>query len=144
MTIDEHPAMIAARKSWVAVQAGDKEAWLALMADDVVIEDPIGEALTNPTGLGARGKSEVGTFFDANIGPNQLAIDVHTSRVAGDESAHHMTLTTTLPDGTKAVVTGLFAYRVNEDGLLTSLRGWWGMDDMTFVAPDTEADETGS
>ncbi|MEZ5170535.1 MAG: nuclear transport factor 2 family protein [Acidimicrobiia bacterium] len=144
MTMDEHPAMIAARDSWAAVQAGDKDAWLALMADDVVIEDPIGEAPTNPTGLGARGRSEVGEFFDTNIGPNRIAIDVHTSRVAGNESAHHMTLTTTLADGTKAVVTGLFAYRVNEDGLLASLRGWWGMDDMTFVAPGTEADETGS
>lgn len=144
MTIDDHPAMIAARASWAAVEAGDREGWLALMADDVVIEDPIGEALTNPTGLGARGKDEVGAFFDANIGPNQLAIDVHTSRVAGNESAHHMTLTTTLPDGTKAVVTGLFAYRVGDDGLLTSLRGWWGMDDMTFVAPGNQADETGA
>ena len=135
--------MIAARRSWAAVQTGDKEGWLALMSDDIVIEDPIGEALTNPTGLGVRGKAEVGAFFDANIGPNQLAIDVHMSRVAGDEAAHHMTLTTTLPDGTKAVVTGLFAYRVDEEGLLTSLRGWWGMDDMAFVFPD-EADETPS
>ena len=33
------------------------------MADEVVIEDPIGPSVTNPDGNGVRGK-EVGSFFD--------------------------------------------------------------------------------
>ena len=47
---EKHPALGAARNSWRCVQAKDEDAWLALMADDVVFEDPIGVGPTNPTG----------------------------------------------------------------------------------------------
>ena len=50
----------------------------------------------------------------------------------GQESAHLMTLTTDLPGGTRSVVTGIFTYRVNDDGKLAALRGYWDMADMTF------------
>ena len=49
---EDHPAMIAARSSWRAVMANDKAGWLDLMADDMVMEDPIGVAPTNPEGKG--------------------------------------------------------------------------------------------
>ena len=42
----DHPALVAARNSWRCVMNKDKEAWLALMADDVCVEDPIGLAPT--------------------------------------------------------------------------------------------------
>ena len=45
---EDHPAMIAARGSLKAAQAGDKDAWLDLMADDVLVE-LIGVAPTNPS-----------------------------------------------------------------------------------------------
>ena len=61
----------------MAVCAGhDREGWLALMADDVVIEDPIGKTVTNPDGLGVRGKDAVAAFYDTNIAANDLAGDV--------------------------------------------------------------------
>ncbi|MEM9176493.1 MAG: nuclear transport factor 2 family protein [Myxococcota bacterium] len=132
---EDHPAMIAARGSWKAAQAGDKAAWLDLMADDVVVEDPIGVAPTNPTGKGVRGKEELAAFFDANIGPNTLSIEARDSRTAGMESAHHLTLTTKFPNGVTARVSGIFAYRVNEAGKLTNLRGFWEMADMAIEEP---------
>ena len=61
---EDHPALLAARGSWKAAQAGDKEAWLDLMAEDVCVEDPIGVAPTNPTGKGVRGKVELAVFFE--------------------------------------------------------------------------------
>ncbi len=64
---EENPAMVAARASWRCVQAKDKEGWLALMTDDVHIEDPIGVGPTNPTGEGLRGKEAVGAFFSVCI-----------------------------------------------------------------------------
>ena len=73
-TVAQSPVVAASQGSWRAVQAGDKAGWLALMADDVVIEDPIGEAVTNPDGTGVRGKAAVADFFDTNIGPNRLRI----------------------------------------------------------------------
>ena len=95
---EKHPALIAARSSWRCVHAKDREGWLALMADDVVIEDPIGVGPTNPTGAGIRGKAAVGAFWDANIAPSQIRIEAHESFVAGDESAHVLTLTTRFPN----------------------------------------------
>ena len=58
-TVEQTPALAASQTSWRCVQAGDREGWLALMADDVVIEDPIGAAVTNPDGTGVRGKDGV-------------------------------------------------------------------------------------
>ncbi len=129
---ENHPALVAARNSWRCVQAHDKEGWLALMTDDVCIEDPIGVGPTNPTGKGLRGKAEVGTFYDKNIAPNALHIETHESYVADRESAHVMTLTTTFPNDSKARVRGIFTYRVDDAGKMESLRGYWTLDVMEF------------
>lgn len=133
--IDDHPAMIAARGSWAAAMAGNKQAWLDLMDDDVCVEDPIGQGPTNPTGQGVRGKEALAEFFDQNIGPNTLTIEARDSRTAGMESAHHLTLTMKFPNGAGSKVSGIFTYRVNEAGKLTNLRGYWDMSDMAFEQP---------
>ena len=132
---DGHPALVAAQNSWRCVQAHDKRGWLDLMADDVCIEDPIGEGPTNPTGKGLRGKAEVAEFYDKNIGPSTIRIETHESCVAGNESAHVMTLTTTLANGVETRVRGIFTYRVNDEGKLTNLRGYWHMGMMEFEQP---------
>lgn len=132
---DDHPAMIAARGSWKAAMAGDKEAWLDLMAEDVCVEDPIGKAPTNPTGEGVRGKTELAAFFDQNIAPNDLTIEARDSRTAGMESAHHLTLRMKFANGATSRVSGLFTYRVNAAGKLSHLRGYWEMNDMAFEQP---------
>ena len=128
-----HPALLASHNSWRCVHEKDKDGWLALMADDITIEDPIGEAPTNPTGLGARGKEEVSAFWDQNIAPTKIRIEAHESFAAGLESAHVLTLTTSFDNGTAVEVHGIFTYRINEDGKLTNLRGYWSMDDMKPV-----------
>ena len=132
---EDHPAMIAARGSWKAAMAADKEAWLDLMADDVLVEDPIGKAPTNPTGGGVSGKDALADFFDQNIAPNKLTIEARDSRTAGMESAHHLTLTMKFPNDASSKVSGIFTYRVNEAGKLTNLRGYWEMTDMDFEQP---------
>ncbi len=133
---EEHPAMVAARNSWRCVQAHDKEGWLALMADDVCMEDPIGKAVTNPTGDGIQGKSAIEKFWDTNIGPSNIVIETHESYAAeGNEAAHVMTLTTTLSNGVVTKVRGIFTYRVNDAGKITNLRGYWNMGIMEFQQP---------
>ncbi len=131
-----HPAMQAAQTSWKCVQANDKEGWLALMADDVCIEDPIGEAPTNPTGLGIQGKEAVSKFYDQFIGPAKIIVETHESRAAGNESAHVLTLHTTLANGVTTHVHGIFTYHLNDAGFLTNLRGYWTMADMSVDQPD--------
>ena len=132
---DEHPALVAAHNSWRCVQTHDKQGWLDLMTDDVCIEDPIGVGPTNPSGEGIRGKAAVAEFYDKNVGPSTLHIVPHESHVAANESAHVLTLTTTFANGTKARVRGIFTYRVNDDGKLTNLRGYWNLDAMEFEQP---------
>jgi steroid delta-isomerase len=131
----DHPALVASRNSWRCVHAKDREGWLALMAPDVCIEDPIGVAPTNPTGKGVKGLEEVKAFWDKNIGPSTVRVETHESFVAGNESAHALTLTTTLPNGVKAMVRGVFTYRVNDAGKLQALRGYWTMDDIKLERP---------
>jgi steroid delta-isomerase len=132
---EKHPALAAARTSWRCVQARDKEGWLGAMADDILVEDPIGKGPTNPDGRGIRGKQALAAFFDANIAPNTIRIETHASFAAGDESAHRMTLRTTFPNGTTMVVDGIFTYAVDAAGLLTRLRGYWALEDATFEKP---------
>ena len=132
---DLSPVVAASRNSWRCVQAGDREGWLALMSDDVVVEDPIGEAVTNPGGTGVRGKDALAAFYDANIGPNQLRITCEETFPSSSptEIAYILVLETTFPNGFVATVRGVFTYRVDDAGLITNLRGYWNMDAMTFT-----------
>jgi steroid delta-isomerase len=131
---EKNPALIAARRSWDCVQNHRKDDWLALMADDVVVEDPIGVSPLDPTGKGHRGKEAVARFWDRNIGPNQIRVEVHESFTGGDEVAHLMTLTTTFPAGMSVAVRGIFTYAVDAEGKIRALRGFWEMSDIQMMS----------
>jgi steroid delta-isomerase len=134
-TVEKSPVVTASEASWRCVQAGDKDGWLALMTDDVLIEDPIGESVTNPDGNGVRGKEAVAAFFDANIGPNQLTVTREETFPSSSptEIAYILTLRTLFPNGFTATVRGVFTYRVDDAGLITNLRGFWNLDAMQFA-----------
>jgi len=137
-TVEKSPVVTASEASWRCVQAGDKDGWLALMTDDVLIEDPIGESVTNPDGNGVRGKEAVAAFFDANIGPNQLTVTREETFPSSSptEIAYILTLRTLFPNGFTATVRGVFTYRVDDAGLITNLRGFWNLDAMQFAQED--------
>jgi len=132
-TVDT-PAMAASRASWRCVQTHDRAGWLALMADDVVIEDPIGKSVTNPDGTGIRGKEAVGGFFDTNIAANQLTVTCEETfpSSSNNEIAHILVLDSKFEGGFTSSVRGVFTYRVNDAGLITNMRGYWNLDMMTF------------
>jgi steroid Delta-isomerase len=137
-TVEKTPVVTASESSWRCVQAGDKEGWLALMSDDIVIEDPIGDAVTNPGGSGVRGKEAVGAFFDTNIGPNQLTVTREATFPSSSpaEIAYILVLRTRFPNGFTATVRGVFTYKVNDAGLITNMRGYWNLDVMQFGKED--------
>jgi steroid delta-isomerase len=132
---EELPAMRAARNSWRCVQAHDREGWLGLMAEDICLEDPIGDALTNPSGLGVRGPAAVAGFYDQHVANSKIVIETHESHAAGNESAHVMSLTTTLPNGVVTKVRTIVTYRVDAVGKITNLRSYWTLSDMEFETP---------
>ncbi|MBP7596027.1 MAG: nuclear transport factor 2 family protein, partial [Candidatus Microthrix sp.] len=72
----EHPARAAAQASMAAVAAGDRSAWLALFADNAVVEDPIGPSMFDPEGAGHRGPEAIAAFYDTVIGPNRIDFDI--------------------------------------------------------------------
>jgi steroid Delta-isomerase len=127
---DEHPARLAAQRSMAAVRKKAKDEWLALFADDAVVEDPVGKSPLDPEGKGQVGKVAIGKFWDSNIGPNDVDFDIRHSYAAGHEVANVGAVITTMPGGMKAVAEGVFVYRVNDEGKLLSLRAFWEFDQM--------------
>jgi ketosteroid isomerase-like protein len=130
-----HPARDASLASMRAVEAGDRDGWLALFANDAVVEDPIGVSPFDPEGDGHQGLVRIAAFYDNVIGPNEsVTFVVRESWAAGHEVANVGTITTTLPDGGGKVLTdGVFTYRVDADGKLVALRAYWELDRLRFA-----------
>lgn len=128
------PALAASHESWRCVQSHDREGWLGLMADDIVIEDPIGQAITNPDGNGVRGKAAAEVFYDTNIATNNLTVTCEETFPSSspNEVAHILSLHSRFEGGVTSTVRGVFCYRVNDEGLITNLRGFWNMGAMVF------------
>ena len=110
-----------------AVEAGDRDGWIALFADEAVVEDPIGESPFDPEGLGHRGTDAIAAFYDTVIGTNEsITFEIRESWAAGNEVANVGTISTTLPDGGGTVHTdGVFTYRVDDSGKVIALRAFW-------------------
>ena len=127
---EEHPARAVSKKSIAAVKAKRKEDWLALFADDGVIQDPVGKSPIDPSGDGHRGTAAIGKFWDNQIAPNTIHFEVRESYAAGAECANVGTISIGMPNGMKARCDGVFVYRVNEAGKLVSLRAFWEFEQM--------------
>ncbi|HEV2784424.1 MAG TPA: nuclear transport factor 2 family protein [Actinophytocola sp.] len=124
-----HPARAAARRSMDAVIRGAKDEWLALFADDAVVEDPVGPSMFDATGAGHRGKAAISAFWDKAIAlAERFEFDIVDSFAAGSEVANVGTISAFLPGGVRIDTEGVFVYRVNDAGLITSLRAFWETD----------------
>jgi steroid Delta-isomerase len=102
------PAMAASLASWRCVQAHDREGWLALMADDT------------------------------NIAANRLRVTCEETFPSSSpaEIAHILVLRSEFAGGFTSAVRGVFCYRVNDDGLITNMRGYWNLEGMQFGQRD--------
>lgn len=125
----DHPARRASQVSAATVAAGAKEDWLALFAPDAVVEDPVGPSFFDPEGAGHRGRDGIAAFWDLAIaGVRRFHFTITDSFANGDSCANVGTITTVLEDGTRVDTEGVFVYRVDEAGLITSLRAHWEPD----------------
>ena len=133
-TQTEHPAHTAGRRSREAVIARDKDAWLAVFADDAIVEDPIGPSAFDPEGKGHRGRDAISAFWDKVIAPtDRLEFNYHTSYRCGNEEANVGTIVTTM-GGYQITTEGVFTYKVNDEGKLVALRAYWEMDKAVATA----------
>lgn len=125
----EHPARLASQRSAAAVARGAKAEWLALFAPDGVVEDPVGPSLFDPEGKGHHGAEGIGRFWDLAIASVQrFHFTITDSFANGDSCANVGTISTVLDDGTRIDTDGVFVYRVDEQGRITSLRAHWEFD----------------
>ena len=124
-----HPAREASRRSMDAVSRGAKEEWLALFAEDAVIEDPVGVSMFDKTGEGHHGHAGISAFWDMTIANvERFEFTIRDSFAAGSEVANVGTITTYLPGGSRVDTEGVFVYRVGEDGLIRSMRAFWEVE----------------
>jgi len=124
----DHPAHLAGKRSREAVMARDKQAWLAVFADDAIVEDPIGPSAFDPEGKGHRGKDEISRFWDNVIAPtDRIEFRFERSYRCGNEEANVGCIVTTMA-GHEITAEGVFTYRVDDEGRLVALRAYWEMD----------------
>jgi steroid Delta-isomerase len=123
----KHPAHEAGRRSREAVTARDKEAWLAVFADDAIVEDPIGPSAFDPEGKGHRGRDAISAFWDMAIAPTtKIEFVFRDTYQCGNEEANvgHILITT---GEYQVTAEGVFTYKANDEGRLVALRAYWEM-----------------
>jgi ketosteroid isomerase-like protein len=123
----EAPVHLAGKRSREAAVARDKDTWLALFADDAIVEDPIGPSHFDPEGKGHRGKEAIAKFFDVAIAPSELEFNFAETFQCGNEEANVGNIMITAR-GFRVIAEGVFTYRVNDEGKIVALRAYWEMD----------------
>jgi hypothetical protein len=126
-------ALEMSKKSMAMSEAKDRDGWLALFADDAVVEDPVGSSFVDPEGKGQRGIQAIAEFYDKVVSQSEtLKFTIRQSIECGDEVANIGEIRITLPGNQVGTVQIANIYRVNEAGKLVSLRSFWEQDKLTF------------
>ena len=125
-----HPARDASIKSINCVQNRDREGWLSLWHADAVVEDPVGISLLDPEGKGHRGIAAITEFYDSVISQGQVRFHIRESFACGKECANVGTITTRGEDGTVSRCELVMVYKVDDEGLVLSLRAFWEFDEL--------------
>jgi hypothetical protein len=136
LSSSSHPAQSASIQSMKNVHAKNRAAWIALFAEDAVVEDPVGKSPLDPVGNGHRGHEAIGRFWDTVIAPGEVEMRVRESYPSGNECANVVTIVNRMAGGVEIAVDTVIVYRVDERGKLVSLRAYW---DFAKVAGDLEA-----
>lgn len=126
MNAAQTPAQKASFISPQLVKEKKRDEWLALFAEDGVVQDPVGPSLFDPSGQGHRGKAAIARFYDNIISAGgDFDFTIHASYPCGDECANVWVGRMTSPDGTVNETPMVTIYKVNSDGKILSLRAFW-------------------
>jgi len=119
--------MRAAMQAYVdRINARDAAGVLDLFAPDAVIEDPVGDAPKSGAALAAWFADTIA--FDTRIHPVAPIRGSH-----GNAAALAFDVTFTPPDGGRLRIRSIDVCTFDDDGRITSLKGYWGPDDMERV-----------
>lgn len=124
----EHPAYIASQNSIRHVTAKNKEGWLALFAEDAVVEDPVGVSPLDPEGRGHHGRAGIGAFWDMAIAVGDIEFKLLQSHPCGDSCANVAHLTKRFSPEMAIGIDLVIVYRVNAAGKIIALKAYWEYD----------------
>lgn len=123
------------RASMAAVEARDRQGWLALFAEDAVVDDPIGPSAFDPEGHGHRGLEAIAAFYDNVIAVNEsITFTIRQSILCGDEAANVGVIRIAFAGGGAVEVDGVYIYRRSPDDRIASLRAFWEPDAIRSVS----------
>jgi steroid delta-isomerase len=128
----DNPAYQMSLRSRECLNTKDKARWLAMWAEDGIIEDPIGPTVLDPEGTGHATPEAREAFYDRNIANADIEYIIHDTYTAHLECANIVTLNVLMNiDGKhySQQVNGVFTYCCNEQGKLTALRGFWEFEE---------------
>ena len=108
-----------------------------VVEDDPTVREVTCDYLRNAGFIVDEAADGIAAFYDTVIGPNVVRFAIRESYACGHEVANVGTITTTLPDGARAIVEGVYTYRVNDEGRILALRAFWEADAITFEPPPT-------
>jgi len=120
-----HPAREASIRSIRAVEAGDRDAWLALFREDAVVQDPVGVSPLDPGGEGHRGIEAIARFYDTVIAHSETRFCVRQTFACGNECANVGTITARVANGSVGRTELVMVYCVDDAGKIRSLRAFW-------------------
>lgn len=139
---ENNPAYQMSLKSREYLKTKDKEGWLAMWAEDGIIEDPIGPTMLDPDGQGHATPEAREAFYDRNIANADIEYIIHNTYTSHLECANIVTLNVLMNIGDKKYsqrVDGVFCYACNEEGKLTALRGYWEFDEGAATLKEVDA-----
>ena len=126
-----HPARDASLASYDAVSRKDKDAWLALFADDAWIEDPVGPSMFDPEGKGHRGHEGISAFWKLAIEPiEKFEFEIYESfaNPGSNTCANIGRIKTSFPDGSYTITDLIMVYVIHDDGRVASMKAFWEPD----------------
>lgn len=126
-------ALEMSQQSMDRIAAKDRDGWLALFAEDAVVEDPVGPSMFDSEGKGHRGKEAIAAFYESAIALSEkVSITIDRSIECGDEVARVGEISITMPGGKVGRVECVNLYKVGSDGRLVSLRSFWDQNTLQF------------
>lgn len=125
----DNAARRVSQRSYDAVGRKDKDEWLALFAEDAVIEDPAGPSFFDTEGKGHRGRDGISAFWDTVIATAaSIHFTVRDSFANGPFCANVATFSTEMADGTLVDTDLVATYQLDDQGLIESMRAYWEME----------------
>ncbi|MBD0861140.1 nuclear transport factor 2 family protein [Gordonia sp. zg691] len=125
---ENHPAVVAGRRSREFVESRDKQAWVDNFAADATVEDPVGPSMFDPEGVGFHGHEQISEFWDKSIAATEsIEFRFDEEIICGNEVAYIGSIVTHIA-GHVSEARGVFTYRADADGKLSALRAFWEVE----------------